>query len=405
MSTHDSPSPSIAPSFLSGRAGVEPRAWVIALSSLAAAVAAYGQQWEFEPTVDLGVSYEDNIRLSSDQSESGFGASIRAAARGRRSDEVSELEFSAAFRQEEFPDHSDLNNSSAIVNAGWSYQMPRSEFQLDQSLSTQSTLTSEATTTGITDVNRQQFRFRIRPSWSSRLDEYSTLNLSASYEDVSYDDVEGTGLSNYHAGSVSVAAGRRLTERLVVSLASLYGRFEFRERRNNAENIVVQVGAEYDLSETFSVSAIAGLRQTESEFVDLFGRRITEESSGPAYSLSAQKQFGSGAALGALASRELRPSGGAEVLDTTRLRLRYSYPVDERLRVTLSSQAYRNRQVGELQRRGSRDFANARIGLSYQLRPSLSVTVDYRYRWQQYEDDASTVDSNRLSVSLAWRGR
>jgi hypothetical protein len=405
MSAQDSPPRPIALSLRCRCAGVEPRPWVIAFSSLAVAVAAYGQQWEFEPTANLGLSYEDNIRLNSDQSESGFGATIRAAARARRSDEVSELDLSAALRHEEFADHSDLNNTAAIVNADWSYQRPRSEFQLDQTLSTQSTLTSEATTTGITDVNRQQFRLSIRPSWSYRVDEYSNLSLSATFEDVSYDDVEGTGLSNYRAGSVSLAAGRRLTERLVISLASLYGRFESQDEDNSTDNLVFQLGAEYDLSESLSISALAGLRQSESEFVDIFGRRITEESSGPAYSLSAQKRFGSGAALRALASRELRPSGGAEVLDTTRLRLRYSYPVDERLRLTLSSQAFRNRQVGELQRRRNRDYADARMGFSYQLRPSLSVNFDYRYRWQQYEDDASSVDANRFSVSLAWRGR
>lgn len=385
--------------------GVGPRRWVLTVLVIAISMSAAAQQWEFRPTFGVGASFDDNIRLDSAQSASGFGADIRAGASARRADDVSDLALSAELRLKQYAENSDLDNTAAVVSADWSYQTPRGEFQLDQSLTTQSTLTSELTTTGITNVNRQQYRYRLRPGWSYRLNEYTSLSLSAGYDDVFYDDVEGTGLTNYRSGSVSLSAGRRLSERLVLSLASSYGRFESQGNANKTQNIGFQLGAEYQVSERFLVSGLAGLRQTESELVDASGRRITEESSGPAFSLTARRRSARGAELRALAARELTPTGGSEVLDTTRLQLRYSYPVDERLRLRLSSQAYRNRQLGDAQARADRDYADTQIGLSYRLGPSLDINLDYRYRWRQLEGDAESASSNRLGLSLVWRGR
>ncbi|NBC47723.1 MAG: hypothetical protein GVY22_07005, partial [Gammaproteobacteria bacterium] len=171
---------------------------------------AQGQQWEFQPTFGVQASYEDNITLDPERSESGLSSSIRGGARARRSTGVSSLALSAGLTLNEFSDNSDLSNATALLAADWSYQTPRSQFQLGQSLSTQSTLTSEATTTGATDVNQQQYRLSIRPGWSYRLDEYSTLNLSVRYEDVFYEDAGDTTLNDYRSGSVSLGGGRRL---------------------------------------------------------------------------------------------------------------------------------------------------------------------------------------------------
>jgi hypothetical protein len=383
--------------------------------------AVHGQQWEFQPTFSVQASYEDNITLDPERSESGLGSSLRAAARALRSTEANSLVLSAGLSLNEFADNSDLSNTTALIAADWSRQTPRGQFRLNQSLTTQSTLTSEVATTGFTDVNRQQYRINIQPGWSYRLDEYSSLNLGASYEDVFYDDVEDTSLNNFRSGSLSLSIGRRLSERFALNLSSSYGLFQSQGDENDTENLSVQLGAEYQLSETFNVSALAGLRRTTAAFVDAQGRRVTEDSSGTTYSLTAQKQFAEGAALRALAARELTPSGASEVLDTTRLQLGYSYPVNERLRLSLASQAYRNRQPGEQGRRpftrqggaqGSgpsngidRDYADAKMGLSYQLFPTLSVNLDYTFRWQQNTDESGSASSNRLGLSLSWRGR
>lgn len=366
---------------------------------------AAGQQWQVQPRVSVQASYEDNITLEPDDPESGVGASLSAAALALRSSEASRLVLSAGLRLNEFVDNNDLDNATAFIAADWSYQMPRSELQLYQSFTTQSTLTSEASTTGVTGINRQQYRFRFRPDWSYRLDEATILFIRGAYEDVFYDDVDQTPLYNFRSGLVSLGASRRLTERLALNLAASYGRFEPQGRDRDTESVSAQLGADYQISETFSISALAGLRQTEVAVTDAQGRRITDDSSGPTYSLSVQKELADGSALRALAARELIPSGAAEVLDSTSLQLGYLYPLNERLSFSLSSQLYRNRQLVDQSLGTDRDYAEARVGLSYRARPSLSLVVNYSYRWEQTDDDSRSADSNRFSVSLAWHGQ
>lgn len=377
---------------------------LLALVLALAAPAPHAQQWEFQPTLNVQASYEDNITLDPDDPESGLGSSWRAAALARRSTEARSLELYAGLSANEFVENSDLNNVTGLLGADWSYQMPRSQFQLSQSLTTQSTLTSEAATTGITDVNRQQYRFTIQPAWSYLLDPYSTLTLGGSYDDVFYEDVDDTGLTNYRSGSVSLNLGRRLSERLAVGLVASYGQFRPQGEDGDTENHSIQLSVDYQVSETFNVAALAGGRWTSAESIDATGRSTTEDTSGATYSLSAQKQFADGAALSALAARELSASGASEVLDTTRLQLGYSLPVTDRLSLGIASSAYRNRQLGEEASGSSRDYADAELGLSYKLRQSLSLVFDYSHRWQRSDDDSSSARSNRFGLSLAWRG-
>lgn len=385
------------------------RLGLVAVTWLSGALPASAQQWEFQPRANVQASYEDNIRLQPDNPQGGLGSRLSATALALRTTEATRLGLTAQLRLNDFADASDLDNGAAFFGADWSYQRARSEFQLNQSFITQSTLTSELATTGVTNVNRQQYRYQVRPDWSYRLDEVSTLSIGASYEDVFYDDVQGTPLSNFRSGSLSFAANRRMSERWALNLVTVYGRFQSQGGDSDTESLGVQLGVDYELSETFRVSALAGLRQTRVDVLETAGLRVTDDTSGPIYSLSAQKQFASGAVFRALAVRELTPSGASEVLDSTRLQLNYSYPINERMRFSLSSQAYRNRQLGDEAESqgtvGNRDYADGTMTLSYRLGRVWRLVVDYRYRWQQNVDSSVSASSNRVGISLAWHGR
>jgi hypothetical protein len=374
-------------------------------SLLTASAPATAQEWRVQPSFDVGVSYEDNIALDPENPESGFGPTARAAVRALRTTEASSLGLLAGLRLNEVTENSDLSDVAAFVGADGSYLTPRSELRLNLSLSTQSTLTSETATTGVGDAGGQQYRLDIRPGWTYRLSERSTLGVNATYTDVLYDGVDDTSLSDYRSGSLSVSAGRSLTEIAGVSLVVSYGRYESQGNTNESENLALQLGAEYQVSETLSVDALFGLRRTETTFRDIFGRSNTEDSTGPTYSVSIQKRLARGGGLSLRALRELAPSGAAEVLDTSSLQLGYTYPFNERLSLQLSSRAYRNRQPSGETSTSDRTYADGQVGLSYRIRPAWRIALGYRYRWQEYDEDPSSAQSNRVTLSLAWSGR
>lgn len=184
-----------------------------------------------------------------------------------------------------------------------------------------------------------------------------------------------------------------------------YGRYESKGDTNESEDLALQLGADYQVSETLSVDALFGLRRTETRFRDIFGRPVTEDSRGPAYSVGIQKRLARGGEFSLRALRELTPSGASEVLDTTRLQLGYTYPFSERLSLRLSSRAYRNRQPGGETSASDRTYADGEVGLSYQIRPGWRIAFAYRHRRQAYDEDPSSAQSNRITLSLAWSGR
>jgi hypothetical protein len=273
------------------------------------------------------------------------------------------------------------------------------------SLSTQSTLTSETATTGISDADGQQYRFDLRPTWTHRLSERSTVGLSGSYSQVNYDGVDNRSLTDYRSGVVALGADRRLTEVAGLAVDISYGRFRTKGGENDTENLAVQVGGEYRLSETLGLDALVGLRQTEARFPGLAGRTVSETSSGPVYTVGVEKRLARGGGLRLRAARDLTPSGSAEVLDTTSLELGYSYPVNERLGLDFSSRAFRNRLPSGEASRSDRSYVGARMGLTYRFSPSWRLGLSYWYRWQEYEEDPSSAESNQLALTLGWTDR
>lgn len=372
---------------------------------LTAAVPVTAQEWRIQPTFDVGVTYDDNIALDPENPESGFGPSARAAVRAQRSTEASRLGLLAGLSLNEFAENSGLSNVAAFVGADGSHLTSRNQFRLNLSLSTQSTLTSEIATTGVRDANGQQYQLDIRPGWTYRLSERSTLGVNAGYTDVFYDGLDDASLSDYRSGYLSFIAGRRLTEIAGLSVVASYGRYESQGGENESENVALQLGADYRVSETLSIDGLFGLRRTEAVFPDTVGRSVTEDSTGPTYSVSIQKRLARGGGLNLRALRELIPSGAAEVLDTASLQLGYVYPVNERMAFTFTSRAYRNRQPGGETSTSDRTYADGQLGLSYQIRQGWRVSLRYSHRWQEQDEEQSSAQSNRFTLSLAWSGR
>jgi len=372
---------------------------------MAAAVPASAQEWQVLPTLNVRASYDDNVTLSADAPKSDLASNLQAGIRAQRGTGNTSLGLLGGLSLNEFVDNSDLSNVAAFAGADGVYATPRSEYRLNLSLSTQSTLTSETATSGVTDTEGQQYQLSIRPGWTYRLSERSSLGISASYRHVFYDGVEDGSLSDYWSGDLSLFGSRRLTEVAGISAVVSYGRYQAQDDTNESENLALQLGGDYQLSETLSIDGLFGLRRTQVTALDSLGRTVTEDSTGPTYSVGLEKRLARGGGLRVRILRELTPSGVSEVLDTTSVQLGYDYPLNERLSLRLSSRAYRNRQPGGDTSASDRTYADAQLGLSYRIRPSLSLVLSYRHRWQKLEEDPTDARSNELSLSLAWRGR
>jgi len=362
---------------------------------------AFGQQWRVQPAITVGLVFNDNIELTEADPQSSTGTILGLAVRALRSTENGSVGLSGALSRTTYSSVEELDTTTGLLGVDLGYQAERSQFGLSTSLSTQSTQTSEAATTGLSDANGQQYRFGISPFWYYLLSERASLGVSVSYDNVFYEDVEGSGLSDYQSAEISLSGSYRLTEQANLDARLGYGRYEAADRQTDA--VSAEVGVGYAISEAFSVNVLFGLQSSESNTSESNGGGESGRSTGPTYTLSAVKALARGGEFTMSATRSLVPSGGGDILDTTALNAILGYPLSERWRLSLRGQVYRNRQPGAEIEDSVLYAAAGEVRLSYQIRESLGIQLGYRYRWQEGEQARTSADSNEVSVNLAWQ--
>ncbi len=362
------------------------------------------ERWRIQPTASLETEYDDNVRLTAIDAQSAFSGSLAAALRGIRSSEVSDVEFSVGLAGTSYSGLSELDNNSGYVGLDLGYRLERNQFRLGARLDSESTLTSEVATTGLNQVNKQRNRLTLDGGWAYLLTDRATLDLGASYQDVSYEDVELLPLFNYRLGAVSLANQYRLTERLGLIGRLSYERYETQDTpfTNEYGNAGAQVGADYQLSETTSLSAQLGFRRTEQTLDGLDNLRVTRESSGQTYLVGFSKRFEVGGTLKLEARRDLAPSGGGELLDTTGLRANLSLRMAPRWLFALGANAYRNRSPYDDRSEGRLTYADLTPRLAYELDESWRLSLGYRLRWQERDGGLDDAVSNAVFLTLNW---
>lgn len=376
--------------------------WLVYALIALTASSASAQQWQARVTANAELRYDDNVRLTIEDPTSSLVASLRAGGHAIRRTENTNLDLAAGVSSNTYSDASELDNPAAFLRLDSRFRGERSEARLGLLFDTESTLTSESATSGLNQVNKQRYQFVVSPDWSYLLTERASLNLGLNYRDVFYEDVGNTPLYDYRVGTLIVGGGYRLSERAGLDLRLDYGQFKADRIDTEYDNIGAQLGANYLLTETWSLNFLAGLRRTEARFTDFFGARVTQESTGPTYALNLRKRFDRGGGLDFGATRELAPSGTAEVLDTTSLTFRVVYPFTERWRVGLNANGYRNRQPDGESSLADRKYAQATLRLTYRLQPAWTLAAGYRYRWQNRDEVPGDAESNAVFLTLAW---
>ena len=386
----------------SPRHHLRPRALVVAAAVLVAAQGVEAELWYIEPRAVLRTFYDDNVRLTPKDTENSFGAIVRARVELGRRTEVSEIGVNAEVDSRHYSDVSELDRTNGALSAAWRYRLDRHRVGLDGTFDYDSTLTSEEETTGFVQVNKRRSRFFIRPSWRYAMSERTDVEAAFDYEDVSYEDVDVIPLFDYSASRASFVAGHGLSERLRLLGRVAYGSYDAPQIDTETSAYGLEAGAVYNWSETLSVSFVAGVRSSDSQTPSLDGGLVERNTTGPLFELNLKKDFLVGE-LDLTAERNLLPSSRGTLLDTTRLRLTFDYPVTSLWTFALDARAYRNRNPGGEVSGNDRDYVLFAPRLERRLSTALRLALGYRYRWQDREATAEdAASSNAVFLTLRY---
>ncbi len=375
---------------------------VLSLFVLFSSSQAFAEKWYFEPSVSARLGYNDNIQLSTDSEISTYTSYITAdAAFGFRTN-VSDVSVTAKMIDRRFDDNADLNTNNQFLKLQSSYRSGLNLFGLGADYERESTRTSEFDFSGYSNTNKIKVTQSISPYYDRTLTERTSIRIGGNYTDVTYEDAELTGLSDYTNKSAYTSLQYRFTER--TSLQAVLSKSLYTSDSTEFDTTSLQFGANHMFSETLSLNVLLGPSHTESKYIS---GGVEEESSsvGRTIDIGLRKNFELTSLNGSLKSTE---SAGGQGKMTVRNSLNFSlnHKVSERTTFALSSTLQQNESGGgRTDPSEDRTYFSFKPSLSWKASPWWTITGSYSYQESEYtSSDAGAAKSNAVyfTVRYVW---
>ncbi|MCU0934882.1 MAG: autotransporter outer membrane beta-barrel domain-containing protein [Gammaproteobacteria bacterium] len=406
-----------------------PYVWLIGCLACLAATSAHADEWWAAPRVSLVGLYDSNPRLVTSGHDGAFGARLNLAADLGWATETTSVTFTPRLRSDRYTNEQDLLNSDdQYFDLTASTETERAKVGVDGKLSYTTVVSNEDV---VEDIGPAQQRIReqvsrdsrtLRPHGSYRLTERDTLQADANLTDVNYG---GQGYVDYTFYVSNLSWAHALSPRDTVSLLGYASRFErdlprqflgvaaVNDPKGTTDNVGLQVGYQRALTETLTGNVAAGA--VRSEFkpdplrfagggrLDLF-EDATNYGTLINVGLSQRLEQ---TEWEVSASRSLQPTGDGVLVRRDELKVDVSQdfgPLTTGRLAVLAFHDQRDQEQARAGNRADRRYARVETGLSYRLARHWTLSGEYRYRYQKYQEAEDSAESNGLWVTLSYAG-
>lgn len=392
------------------------------MSMLWASSSAMAAEWLVEPLLNLGLRYDDNIGLDSDNGEEVRAITVGAGAQFSRNTEVWRTQARALFSYVDYDNLRDRDQQ--LLELSSRYRAQRHVLGLTASLRRDTTFTvrddeaiegvdviidpdvtdgiegPDLPDVGVADVQIRRDRIILRPSWEYDLTRRTAIGLGYRLYDVSYDDEPGADLVDHTTHAVEGRFIYRLAPNETISAVVEVARFEADERDAQTDNVSLLATYDRAFSPVLRTSFSLGVRDSSVEEPG-----VDESSTGVILRVGLTRELEAGR-ISLRAGRDVRPSGVGEVVETDRVEADFARDLTPRLTFVMSGTAFKLRSVrDDGGGRADRDYFRIQPGLRYALTRTMDIEASYRYRWQDREADPGSAESNSIMLRLRYIGR
>lgn len=369
---------------------------------------AYGAQWLFQPSVDVGAIHDDNIRLvtSPQDSTSGYLAAARLVTERRTETSRADIDAVVVHSAYDSEDVNDKTEQRLRLDAE-KQTSERGTLGLDGEYRRDTLFESVVVEDGIGDeqdvdiglttlseVRRR--RLYLRPSWRWSLTERSTIELAYRRTDVSFSGGSAGNLRDYDDDRFSATYSRQLSPRDDFLLTANYFQFQPDLLDREAKTTQLLVGMARKFSETLRGSTSVGASRTTEQVP---GQEDTSSGSVVNLRLSQRTEI---SRLDGLISRDINPSGIGRAVRTDQVRLAWTRGVAPTLDFVLRARLLRNRAIEGADTGGDRRYYEIAPELRWQWLENLSVVGTYRYRKQEFDASEDSADSRAVFLGLSY---
>jgi hypothetical protein len=363
--------------------------------------------WSFNPAAHLTMGYDSNAALRTIPHETTSYVTFLPRLTIRRTTETSGVNLgllarATSYAASEYENtHEERIDLSSYVQTTERTKLDLKAFSLWDTLFQSvvietDTGDSQDVDIGLVTTKVSRNRRQVQPSVVYALTERGSVALRYRLIDVLFDDVGTTGLVDYQQHFLSGTYTYRLTD--TNDLLAVAQGAQFRPAvGNDSDTTALLAGIAHKFSETARAGFQAGVGKSTETLTD--GSQVDTSI----FVLEARaSQLSELSRLDALISRDVLPSGSGRSVSTDQLRVFWDRKLSPITRLRFRTKVFRNQALESAVNTTDRRYAEAQLGLNWNWVPEWSFGVAYSYRYQKYDVNADSAQSNGVSATLSW---
>lgn len=397
------------------------------LMALAAALAASpgvdAAEWVAEPSVRLDGKYNDNIRLTQLDHNSVWGTVLDPRLKLSRRSELWDVNASGRLLASRYTGEDGMNAVDSFLDIAAKRRLERGSWDISASQVNDSTLRDEILDPdiGLTTVQVDRTNRSLRIAGQYLFAEDTWLLASIDYNTASYDQGEYFGLTDYDYLTPSLRVVHQLDPQLQLFGILSHSQTDydtFSNQTSKTDNL--QLGAAYDITETWKISGSVGNRRTTTSdtvanavirpgFEDLYPLVYDlvylprdRESTGLVYDTSLTHKLETGS-LNLSGTRSVTPSSTGTDTDSTRVAFLGTRNLNAKLYARLAVSYHQSSAVGGTTTRANNRQYRITPGLTWRLDEYLALNAGYAYtQVKRSVDGSNNADSNAVFVGIEY---
>ena len=393
----------------------------IALACLWLSWSAQGAEWYASPSVTFRTEYNDNFRLSANDPKSVWGAILGPSLVVGRNTPLWELSASGRLKAARYTGQSGLDRVDNYFNLDTKRRFERGSLNAGASLINDSTLQTESLDldTGLTLNQLDRRQTGVVLSGQYLFTETTWIEASTAYRNIDYDGGETDGLFDYDSLTPGLRVIHQLNPKTQLFSILSHSRVEY-DSDINLESTTnsLQLGADYDLTELWHVSAAIGSRRTETsrlvptgefevilvpelQIIPILAPRQSK-STGLVYNVGITRKSETGH-ISLTATQAVSPSSTGTDTEMTNITLQARHEYSAKLSTNLAVSYNQSSAVGGTRTRADNDRYRVSPSLSWRLNQDLSLNAGYTYTYvKRGPSSDDTVDGNAVFISLGY---
>jgi hypothetical protein len=363
--------------------------------------------WEFNPSIEAGLLFDDNYRLTPGTEIDVQGPLVDAALEMRTLTQTGEFSFTPRIRATYFPDETELDSVDYFGKLDWQHRGQRVQTNIRGDFAQQDIVNSEQPDagtggdlgepdigdSGISFIDNRRVHASLRPSVSFDVSQRNALQFGAGYADVNFDRQVLNAQEDYSVADVVAGLASRMNETSTLITRLRGARYDI-----ESQEVTSGYGAELEWNRR-TVADTRSYFRAGAQNVELQnGKTETAWIAGLGVEFLAGRNE-----LFADLSRNVGPSSAGTVITRNQLRVNWTRAITPRLSLLAGLRGTYDEDVDPVATFQPRRYATGNVGLQWFWQEEFSLRAAYDYTRQEFRNSGNDATSSGAMITVLYQ--